>query len=338
MMYSSQQVENKRTKATAKRDRAAHQQTRQHICILVIKSRLLQQIRMTKPRPRKQQKTWKQVIKATRAPVWNPKKQTEAASSGYSFPSSRSRYLDPARDYSKLHYLRDVMNKWHSNGSFSNPALALQLTSLFLRCLETSLIRSNGSVVFIRPYLSGCIAWLGWTYANGFSDILQADSPIQTLDDLFVADNCSFHVAMEMVHLLIACAWNKLGLGLNEIMTLKIGCWLENITRQANVGGVIGSWTDITMASDSNGPLLLPLYVLLRATHPLCPDITTLSCKGLTFKEVVTVEFLEPKLHEVVGPGFEQEQSEALLPPATENNKNYNLWYFYDHLQPQPFV
>ncbi len=292
---------------------------------------------MANPRPPRQQKNrkWKQVIRATRAPVWNSKKQAEVASRSYSFPSNRSHYLDPAADYSRLPVLRDVMNKWHSNGFFTSPPFALRLSSLFLRCLETSLIRTNGNGCFIRPYLSGCIAWLGWIYANGFSRMLYADSPIQSFDGLFVADNSSFHVAMEMVHLLIACVWNKLRLGLDEIMTLKIGRWLDKITHQTNAGGVIGVWTDITMASDLNGPLLLPLYVLLRATHPLCPDITTLPCKGLTFKEVVTVELLEPKLYEIEPP---YEHEEALLPPATENNQNYNLWYFYDHLQPQPFV
>ncbi len=293
---------------------------------------------MTKAKPSSKQKNRKQVIRATRAPVWNSKKQAEVAARSYSFPSNRSRYLDPDTDYSRLHELRDVMNKWHLNGFFTSPLFALRLSSIFLRCLETSLIRSNGNVCFIRPYMSGYIAWLGWIYANGFSNILCAESPIQSFNALFVADKRSFHVAMEMVHLLIACAWNKLGLGLNEIMVLKIGRWLENTTRQTYAGGVAGCWTDITMASDLNGPLLLPLYVLLRATYPLCPDITSLPCKGLTFKEVVTVEFLEPKLYEVFGPGFEQEEEEALLPPATENDKNYNLWYFYDHLQPQPFV
>ena len=26
-----------------------------------------------------------------------------------------------------------------------------------------------------------------------------------------------------------------------------------------------------------------------------------------------------------------------IFPPALEDGKNYNLWYFYDSLQPQPF-
>ncbi len=292
--------------------------------------------RMAKPRPVSQRKTQKQVIKATQAPVWNPKKPAEVvAARSYTFPYRRSQYLDPATDYSQLHELRGVMNKWQSEGFFTSPSFALRLSSTFLRCLDTALIRANGHGSLIRPYMSGYIAWLGWIYARGFANILYSDSPIQSFDDLFVADNSSFHVAMEIVHLLTACAWKKLGVRVTEIMTLRIGQWLEIITHQTKVCGVIGGWTDFTTASNLNGPLLLPLYILLRATHPLCPDITTVPCKGLTFKEVATVELLEPKLHELQS-GWEQE--EALLPPATENNKNYNLWYFYDHLQPQPFV
>lgn len=225
------------------------------------------------------------------------------------------------------------MNSWHSKGFFTYPSSALRLSSVFLRCLETSLIRCGGNAGFIHHNLIGCVAWLGWIYANGFSKLIWANSPIQSLDDLFVADPRSFHRAMEIVHLLTACAWNNLHLNPKEIMAIRIGTWLESIARRTNDIGVIGSWTNMNMATD--GPLLLPLYVLLRATHPAFPDIATIQCQGLSFREVATVEVLEPRLHELGPEAWEQE--EALLPPATENDKNYNLWYFYDHLQPEPF-
>ena len=80
-----------------------------------------------------------------------------------------------------------------------------------------------------------------------------------------------------------------------------------------------------------SGGLYLPFYIILSAIHPDCPEVDQLPNSNLSPNDMAYTYLLEPNLYTgVVG-------EINLLPPALEDGKNYNLWYFYNSLQPKPF-
>ena len=271
-------------------------------------------------------------MKATRHPVLlrttKKSKSDHSADSApsYQFPSERSVYLDPGIDYANFDLFRAVLNHWHCLGFITFPPFALELSSLFIRCLNTTM-NSYGSRTHtlcsdMRPYFSGTIAALGWVYAFGCKNLVHRRSQIQTLGNLFFDNQDLFNLSMEIVQLLLAITHKTFGFTCSEILNERIGEWLDRMLDKANSG---------VYRKKISGGLYLPFYIVLRAIHPDCPNINQVPSSDLSVYDMAYIYLLEPNLYTgTVG-------EINLFPPALEDGKNYNLWYFYDSLQPQPF-
>ena len=280
-------------------------------------------------------------IKVTRPPVLLPTKKTKNHCSSvvvpsYQFPAERSIYFDPGIDYANLDLFRAVLNHWHCLGFITFPPFALEVCSLFIRCLNTTrntncsdvdnLQNSNGTHVLCsdtRPYLCGTIATLGWIYAFGYKNLVNRRSQIQSLGSLFFDNRHIFDLSMEIVQLLLAVAHKTFALTCSEILNVQIGEWLDVMLDKVSSGGVY--------RKKVSGGLYLPLYIVLRAIHPKCPEINQVPSSDLSLSDMAYIYLLEPNLYT----GMMGEIN--IFPPALEDGKNYNLWYFYDSLQPQPF-
>ena len=110
-------------------------------------------------------------IRAILAPVFCSGRERETLKLAYEFPKARSIFFDAASDYTELPVLRQVLNKWHSRGLISFPPFVLELCSLFLHCINTTVIRCQKNsldMVHTRSYFQAMVACLGWIYANGY--------------------------------------------------------------------------------------------------------------------------------------------------------------------------
>ena len=128
---------------------------------------------------------------------------------------------------------------------------------------------------------------------------------------------------MELVQLLLMVSWEKIKFVPSDVFNVRIGDWLDKMLYTTQQLGVHGTSID--------GELYLPFYIVLCAIHPSCKEINQLRVPELSIAEQTFIYYLEPRLYDGVCGQLN------LLPPALEDGKNYNLWYFYDLLQPQPF-
>lgn len=270
----------------------------------------------------------KRKLEAGVAPVWRTvSKQIDKEMKRYRFPHRCSLFLFEFVDYSEPEKLRDVLNNWHSRGYITHPSFLLELASLFLRCLHSSIARFPRNLQEMKPFFCGAIATTGWIYACGYNvDLPNSQSNMTSLRELVSIDKDRFDIAMETVQLLLACAWKKLSIQPEEVFTLNIATWLEQSRLRAKTG-VTGEFSE-------SGLLAMPFYVLLRAIDPDCPNIDTLHTSAVSLEEIAFVELLEPTLYE---PENNQCNDPIRFPPAPEDGRNYNLWYFYDCMQPEPF-
>ena len=146
--------------------------------------------------------------------------------------------------------------------------------------------------------------------------------PIQTLEELSLWNKEDFERAMEIVELLVACSWHSFKIQVTEVAHVRVGKWFEEMLQRL--------WHGVHGVAVDEG-LYLPFYIVLRAIHPKCPDLDKIPRFDLSFAEEVVIYWLEPRL-------FEGTWGELnLFPPAVEDGQNYNLWYYYDCLQPEPF-
>ncbi len=265
-------------------------------------------------------------IGARVAPVWKSANSTEKEDkTNYRFPSKRSSFLSEFIDYSEPSNLREVLNKWHSMRCLTHPTFALELLSLFLRCLHATFARCRNNLSSIKSFICGAVASLGWIYANGCNAQLPNSLSEKSLQLLLDNDKELFEVSMEPVQLCLASTWQRLRILPGDVFRLDIGRWLDE-TRNRACNGISGDFL-------ATGKLPIPIYVFLRAIDPNCPCIHHLPCNGVSFKEVVCVELMEPKIYEPAEPGDYQ----IRFPPATEDGRDYNLWYFYDCMKPEPY-
>ena len=245
----------------------------------------------------------------------------------FKFPAARTVFFNPAADYTNLGMLREVLNQWHSRGLISFPPFLLELSSLFLRCINTTTIRCQTTPLNLdctRQYFLSILACLGWLYAIGYDvPVVNRKCKTKSLVGLFHSDRKKFEVATELVQVLLVISWNIFKLYPHEVFMVPIGDWLDNMLQTARELGVHGTSVD--------GGLYLPFYIVLRAIHPDCPDINKVAVKDVSLAERKCIYYLEPRLYDGVCGEVN------LFPPALEDGKNYNLWYFYDSLQPQPF-
>ena len=94
------------------------------------------------------------------------------------FPPERTAHFNLSADYSELEPFRHLMNTWHTEGYITYPPFALELCTLFLRCLNTVVGVSDEdgeeSVQYevLRGHLGKLISALGWIYAFGYKTAL----------------------------------------------------------------------------------------------------------------------------------------------------------------------
>ena len=264
------------------------------------------------------------IIRAAVSPFVRPSKKKPKLSlaiKSYAFPNFRSVYIDAALDYASLPVFRNLLNSWHCNEFITFPAFALEICTLFLRCHHSILSREN-ICTSIKRDLSGMIAALGWTYAWGYNNVplLTSKSEVQSLFSLYQTDEIRCEYAMEIVQLLLAITQHSFQINLADVIHIKIGESLDEMIRRTIKNGVQGK--------NTTTGLYLPIYIVLRALHPDCPDINESPRFDITPHEQSTIYCSEPRLY--VG----TTNAVNLFPPASEDGKNYNLWYFYDCLQP----
>ncbi len=80
--------------------------------------------------------------------------------------------------------------------------------------------------------------------------------------------------------------------------------------------------------------MYLPLYLAFRAIHPACPQVTDAAEVKMSVANMMAV-WLEPRLY--MGEGDGDCGEVKLFPKSLPHGTNYNLWYFYDTMQPNPF-
>ena len=80
--------------------------------------------------------------------------------------------------------------------------------------------------------------------------------------------------------------------------------------------------------------MYLPLYLAFRAIHPGCPQVTDAAEVKMSVANMMAV-WLEPRLY--MGEGDGDWGEVKLFPKSLPQGTNYNLWYFYDTMQPDPF-
>ena len=278
-------------------------------------------------------------VKAGSPPVLLPakksrKKVPKSKSVPYNFPAERSVHFDPKLDYSVFRVFQDLLSKWQCNRFITYPPFALEVCSLFIRAVNTTRISSgpehssniNSAHVAwsdAKSFFCGTIATLGWIYSSGYSNIVNRNSSIQSLGLLFFEDRKLFDLSMEIVQLLTAITNRSFGLTCSDICNVRIGEWMDTMLEKVKSGGI--------HKDKVCGGLYLPFYIILRAIHPDCSEVDQLPNSDLSPNDMAYIYLLEPNLYTgVVG-------EINLLPTTLNDGKNYNLWYFYDSLQPKPF-
>ena len=243
-------------------------------------------------------------------------------------PSHRKLLFNCRLDYSDLPLFRELLDNWNSRGFISFPLFALEISSLFLRCLNACITRTERNILpeksSLRPYVKGVIAALAWTYSTHYRSrgIVTKGQPVQSLAQLSLWNRDGYEKAMEMVELLVACSWYSFKIRVAEVTNIRVGSWFEDMLDklQNGVHGLI-----------VGGGLYLPFYIVLRAIHPDCPELDEIERFDLSLAEEVTIYWLEPRLFTGAWGKINK------FPPSLEDGRNYNLWYYYDSLQPEPF-
>ena len=247
-------------------------------------------------------------------------------------------------DYSRLEDFRGLLNKFHCNGQLSCPPLILELSTVFLRCLNTvqksrsTLEKKKGFQQANRQFHLQLIAALSWIYAHGHQPSLPSNkAPIQSLAGLRDAGLVhAFRESMELAQLLVTCAWKTLKITLDEVAEARIGSWFNNRIAQAkkDVWSIGGAKDRLQNGGQTVG-IYFPFYLVLLSIHPNCPGLLTDNAVvNITQGELCSV-LLEPRLY--MKESLEEEEFEAKVFPKSLDGTNYNLWFFYDHLQPVPF-
>ena len=138
---------------------------------------------------------------------------------------------------------------------------------------------------------------------------------------------------MEVVQLLLAAASKQYKILPGDVFTPRLGNWFRNNIAQVKKG----IWsTEIRKKNNKNQRvgMYLPLYLAFRAIHPRCPEVYEADEVKMSLKNRLAV-WLEPRLYMGEGDGDSGELK--LFPKSHTNGTNYNLWYFYDTMQPDPF-
>ena len=276
----------------------------------------------------KEGKVEEQKIRAKKPPPFHSKKQQQKQDAilTYSFPQERSAHIDLQKhDYSKTEVFRSLLGSWHCHDFLTYPSFALEICSLFLRCINAGIIRQQHMQHEFRQDFITLVSAVSWMYAFGYKD---ADEYLglkgYSLNALYQQDRVSFDVAAEMVQLLITCSWHSLAIRREEVFGVVIGENLVGMIHRAKLG--------VEGKSHRTIGLYLPLYIVLRALHPACPNIDQIPKSNVEIQEQISICNSEPKLYSGI-PG-----EVNLFPIASEDGANYNLWFFYDSLQPLPNV
>ena len=258
--------------------------------------------------------------------------------------TSQHQKIESELDYSNFGLFREYLTNEYLRKGFIQPQAVLELASIFIRCLlsvkrdEQYLRRLRGFHTNSRKFHLQLIAALGWIYADSYSSALPGNkSKIQSLSALAEKDRSKYDCAMELVRILLKCAKKTYAIAENEVRAAKIGGWFNNRISQIKKG----VWSaDQRMAEREQDEkpvegLYLPFYLVLRAIHPNCSLVSANALVRITLAEVWQL-VLEPRLyaqelHHICA-GVEVK----LLPRDTRGN-NYNLWFLYDCLQPEPF-
>jgi hypothetical protein len=262
------------------------------------------------------------------------------------FPPERTTHLSLSADYSELETFRHLMNTWHTAGYITYPPFALELCTLFMRCLNTVGVSDEDTVgvsdedgqksmqyKVVRGHLKNLIAALGWIYAFGYKTPLpNGGSKMQSLEGLYYNDTPKFHVAMEVVQLLLAAASKQYKILPEDVFTPRLGKWFNNNITQVKKG----IWSNQIREENRNHGIgmYLPLYLAFRAIHPACPQVTDAASVHVSVADMMAV-WLEPRLYMAEGDGDCGEVK--IFPKSLPDGTNYTLWYFYDTMQPNPF-
>ena len=169
------------------------------------------------------------------------------------------------------------------------------------------------------------MAALAWVYSHGYREPLtDSSAKHQTLGELSSLDRKIFDIAMEIAQLLVACTWKCFQVTMDEVEGVRVGLWLDDALALARSSGVSGRTAD-------EGRVFLPFYIVLRAIHPLCPGFDEVQRQDVSIWEQVSVFWLEPRIYD------EPCSETCTFPPASEDDKNYNLWFIHNGSQPDPF-
>ena len=245
-------------------------------------------------------------------------------------------------DYSNFGLFREFLTNEYLRNRFYQPPAVLELSSLFIRCMMLVkkdmpyLGQLRGFQTNARKFHLQLIAALGWIYADSYTNALPGNkSRVQTLSALEDLDKSKYNHAMELVHVLLCCAKKTYGIKEEEVKEAKIGGWFNNRISQIKKG----VWSvEQRKAQGDETPaegLYYPFYLVLRAIHPNCSVVAADSMVRITLAEVWQL-LLEPRLyatelhHVTAG-------TEIKLLPRDIHGVNYNLWFLYDCLQPEPF-
>ena len=249
---------------------------------------------------------------------------------------------DSEPDFSDFQLFRAYLTDEYLRRGFLQPPAVLELASVFIRCLLSVKRDCNfldtlrGFQTNARKFHLQLIAALGWIYADCYTNALPGNkSRIQTLSALAGEDASKFDCAMELVRVLLVCARKTYRITENEVVDAKIGGWFNNRLSQIRKG----VWSvDQRIAEGNDEPaegLYFPFYLVLRAIHPNCSLVAADSLVRITLAEVWQL-VLEPRLYAKelyhISAGVE-----IKLLPRDIHGVNYNLWFLYDCLEPEPF-
>jgi hypothetical protein len=257
--------------------------------------------------------------------------------SGNEFHSNRTALVRQDVDYSAVKEYRGLLNAFHSGGHLRHPQFALELSAVFLRCLNTSLGHQRRAFHWVtRRQHMQLMAALGWVYADQYeSPLPTSKSSVQSLEQ--VSGRAFLNCAMELIQLLLASVTVHHSITLAEVLSCKVGTWFSNQIALIRTG----VWSDeflTSMGEGASGPIVprglsLPVYLAFRAIHPLCPRVASHTDVQLTVSQTVSI-LLEPRLYLDEG---DEEDKIKLLPPSLDDGVDYNLWYFYEQLRPSFF-
>ena len=253
--------------------------------------------------------------------------------------------IDSKEDFSNFGLFREYLTDEYFRKGFIHPSGVLELASLFIRCL-LSVKRDNQYLSKLRGFHTNSrkfhvqlIAALGWIYSDCYGSALPGNkSRIQTLSALASEaseGDSKYNCAMELVRILLKCAKKTYAITEEEVVDAKIGGWFNNRISQIKKG----VWSvDQRIAEGDSEPiegLYLPFYLVIRAIHPNCSLVAADSLVQITLAEVWQI-VLEPRLYAKELNHISAGVEIKLLPRDT-NRINYNLWFLYDFLQPEPY-